>query len=34
MLTDFWDYRGIIRQEYMVKGTKINIKKYANTLKR
>jgi hypothetical protein len=34
MLTVFWDYRGVIRQEYMVKGMKINIKKCVDTLKR
>jgi hypothetical protein len=34
MFTIFWDYRGIIHQEYMVKGKKINFKTYAETLKR
>lgn len=34
MLTILWDYRGIICQEYIVKGTKINSKTEARTLER
>jgi hypothetical protein len=28
MLTVFWDYRGIIHQEYVVKGRRINSETY------
>jgi len=31
MLNIIWDYRGIIHQEYMVKGTKINSGNYVKT---
>jgi hypothetical protein len=34
MLTVFWDYTGIIHQEYMVRGTKINLEMYVKALKR
>ena len=33
MLTVFWDYKGIIHQQYMVKGTRINSKTYVKTQK-
>ena len=34
MLTIFWEYRGIIHQEYMVKGMKINSENDMKTLNR
>jgi hypothetical protein len=34
MLTILWDYGGIICQEYIVKGTKMNSKIYVRTLER